>query len=101
MKTILETDEYAQWVDDLRDKRAQVKIDARVRRLSAGNPGDFKSLGDNVMEMRIDYGPGYRVYYTETGDVAIVLLAGGDKTSQRKDVEKAKQLAKKVRSDAV
>jgi putative addiction module killer protein len=101
MKAVLETDEYAVWIDCLRDKRAQIKIAVRVRRLSAGNPGDFKNLGDKVMEMEIDYGPGYRVYYTEMGDVVIVLLVGGDKRSQTKDIEKAKLLAQQVRSDGL
>ena len=99
MKTVLETDEYASWIDRLRDKRAQIKIDARIRRLSSGNAGSFRSLGDAVIELKIDYGPGYRVYYTETDGNTVVLLAGGDKSSQTKDIEKAKHLAAQMRNE--
>lgn len=99
MKTVRETDEFASWIDSLRDKVAQIKIDARVRRLSAGNMGSFKNLGGKVTELKADYGPGYRVYYTEMDDEVIILLAGGDKSTQVKDIEKAKQLAEQLRNE--
>jgi putative addiction module killer protein len=99
MKEILETDEYASWVDGLRDKRAQVKIVARIRRLSGGNQGSFNNLGNGIIELKIDYGPGYRIYYTEVNGDIVVLLAGGDKGSQTRDIEKAKRLAGQIRSE--
>ena len=101
MKTILETEVYSRWIDSLRDKRAQLKIDIRVKRLAAGNPGDCKNVGNGVSELRIDYGPGYRVYFTQVDNVIVVLLIGGDKSSQRKDIEHAKELAKRVKTEGV
>ncbi|MDR2108121.1 MAG: type II toxin-antitoxin system RelE/ParE family toxin [Coriobacteriales bacterium] len=101
MNTVLETNVYSNWIDNLRDKHAQIRIAARIRRLSVGNPGDCRHLGSSVVELRIDYGPGYRVYYTEIGGCTIILLAGGDKTSQNRDIEKAKRLAEQVRSEGI
>ena len=92
-KRVLETDEYAKWIDRLRGKRVQLKIDVRVKRLAAGNSGDYKHVGNGVFELRIDYGPGYRVYYIQEGNTVIILLAGGDKSSQSRDIEKAKNMA--------
>lgn len=87
------TETYANWLDRLRDLRARARIQARVERLAAGNPGDVKPVGEGVSELRIDYGPGYRVYYTQRGNVLIVLLCGGDKRTQAADIRTAKKLA--------
>ena len=83
---------YRKWFDKLKDRNARVRIDIRIRRLSLGNPGDVKSVGEGVSELRIDYGPGYRVYFAKKGVRLIILLAGGDKTTQAGDIEKAKKL---------
>lgn len=90
---IRKTHEYQAWEENLRDGRAHSRINARIRRLGLGNAGDSKSVGDGVREMRIDYGPGYRVYYTQRGSEIIILLIGGDKSSQRRDIAKAKEIA--------
>ena len=92
MKVIRETDTYKKWFADLRDSRAQYRILTRVRRLAIGNPGDVKPVGGGVSELRIDYGPGYRVYFKDTGKEIIVLLCGGDKRTQDRDIEQAKEL---------
>lgn len=84
---------YARWFANLRDRQARARVDVRIRRLSLGNPGDVKSVGDGVLELRIDYGPGYRVYFTRRGERLVILLAGGDKKSQTKDIAKAIELA--------
>jgi putative addiction module killer protein len=88
------TSEFDKWLKKLRDDRARAKILVRVKRLELGNPGDVEPVGDGVSEMRIDYGPGYRVYYTERGKELVVLLVGGDKSSQDRDIARARQLAK-------
>lgn len=93
MIVIRQTDAYKRWFSKLRDKRAKARIDVRIRRLSLGNPGDVEPVGEGVSELRIDYGPGYRIYYISQGDELIVLLAGGDKSSQSSDIKKAKSLA--------
>jgi putative addiction module killer protein len=93
---VRQTDEYEKWFDSLRDRQAKARIDIRVRRLSLGNPGDAKPVGEGVSELRIDYGPGYRVYFVQRADVLIVLLAGGDKRTQEQDVRVAKQLASEL-----
>nr|WP_252263873.1 type II toxin-antitoxin system RelE/ParE family toxin [Paracidobacterium acidisoli] len=80
----------------LRDAQARARIAARIRRLAFGNPGDVKPVGDGVSELRIHYGPGYRVYFIQRGTVLIVLLCGGDKSTQDKDIEAAKRLAKET-----
>lgn len=94
MVDIKKTDVYARWLDDLRDIRARARVLARVERLAAGNPGDVKSVGEGVSEMRIDYGPGYRVYFTRRGNEIIILLAGGDKNTQDSDIKTAQGLAR-------
>lgn len=94
MIEIRQTDEYEAWFDKLRDQQARFRILARIRRLSLGNPGDVAPVGEGVSELRIDCGPGYRVYFIQEGSLLIVLLAGGDKSSQRRDIERAKQLAR-------
>ena len=88
------TDEYAQWIDALRDQSARARILVRVERLINGNPGDHRNLADGVSELKIDFGPGYRVYYAQRGARLLLLLAGGDKSSQSKDIRLALELAR-------
>lgn len=90
---ILQTEDYARWFGKLRDQRARARIDVRIRRLSLGNPGDVKPVGEGVSELRIDYGPGYRVYFTARGPEIVLLLIGGDKSGQARDIAQAKALA--------
>jgi len=94
--TIRETESYLDWIDNLKDKAGQAIIAARIRRISKGNFGDCKSVGDSVSELRIDYGPGYRVYFTRRGQEIILLLCGGDKSSQSRDIETAKRITKNL-----
>ena len=94
MIEIRQTDVYAQWLEKLRDRRAKARIAIRIRRLSLGNPGDVRPVGGGVSELRIDYGPGYRVYFLNQGAALIILLAGGDKSSQTDDITKARNLAR-------
>ena len=93
-----ETDVYLNWLNSLRDFRARDRIVARVQRLLMGNPGDVGPVGGGVSELRIDYGPGYRVYYWQRGDFLVVLLGGGDKDSQRRDIPRAIELLRDVRN---
>jgi putative addiction module killer protein len=93
---IRKTDAYARWLDGLRDIHARARILARVERLAAGNPGDVKPVGEGVSELRIDYGPGYRVYFTMRGRTVIILLAGGDKRTQATDIKTALRLARNL-----
>ncbi len=92
--TILQTKNFRDWLNGLRDRKARLRIDDRLKRLASGNAGDSKSVGDGVQELRLHFGPGYRVYYMWRDGVLIILLNGGDKGSQARDVAKAKQLAK-------
>ena len=94
--TIRQTQAYADWFESLRDPAARARIDARIRRFSLGNPGDVKSVGGGVSELRIAYGPGYRVYFTIRERVIVILLAGGDKASQRRDIALARKLAAEI-----
>ncbi|WP_091880289.1 type II toxin-antitoxin system RelE/ParE family toxin [Phyllobacterium sp. OV277] len=101
MRLIEKTDTFLSWIDGLRDQRARARIAMRLDRLIDSNPGDIKLVGDGVSELRIDYGPGYRVYFIERNDVLIILLCGGDKSTQDRDIRKAKTMAaalRKVRS---
>ena len=91
--TIHETSDYHLWFARLREERARARINARIRRLSLGKFGDVKALGGGVSEIRIDYGPGYRVYYTMRGAALVLLLTGGDKSRQRADIVRARELA--------
>jgi len=91
--TIRQSDTYRAWYSKLKDNRAKARIDIRIRRLSLGNAGDVKPVGAGISELRINYGPGYRVYYKTIDDEVVVLLAGGDKSTQSRDIEKAKELA--------
>jgi len=90
---IRQTEAYASWFEGLRDREAKSRILIRIRRLSLGNPGDVKPVGEGVSELRIPYGPGYRIYFTKQGETIVVLLAGGDKSTQKRDVERARDLA--------
>ena len=98
MVEIRKTSLYVQWFDSLRDRQARARIDVRVFRLANGNPGQHRSLTDGVVEMKIDYGPGYRVYFTRRGAKLVLLLAGGDKTTQQQDIEAAIRFAKEFSS---
>ena len=93
MPSIRQTLVFRAWIAGLRDERARLRINTRIRRLSLGNPGDVKTVGDGVSELRIDYGPGYRVYFTQRGSEIVILLCGGDKRTQDKDIIAAKRLA--------
>ncbi len=88
------TDVFDKWLKRLRDLRAKERIFDRIRRLRDGNPGDVKPVGGGVSEMRINYGPGYRLYFTQRGSALIILLCGGDKSSQQEDIARALTLAK-------
>lgn len=94
MTEIYKTEAFAKWIDGLQDIRARACILARIERLALGNPGDVKPVGEGVSEMRIDLGPGYRVYFKKKGKQVILLLAGGDKSSQPKDIKTALLLAR-------
>ena len=96
MIEIRNTDTFAKWIDSLRDIKARARILVRIERLSLGNPGDVKPVGKGVSELRIDYGSGYRVYYKKVGQKVIVLLAGGDKRTQTKDIKTALRLAQNL-----
>jgi putative addiction module killer protein len=93
---IRQTEVYADWFAGLRDREARARITARIRCLSLGNPGDVKPVGGGVSEMRIDYGPGYRVYFVQRGELIFVLLCGGDKRTQARDIARALELARQV-----
>lgn len=94
MFEVLKSATFEAWFTGLRDGRAQARINARIRRLSLGNPGDVKAVGSGVSEMRIDYGPGYRVYYAHRGKVLVLICYGGDKRTQDVDIKRAIEIAK-------
>jgi putative addiction module killer protein len=96
MIEIRKTERFARWIDSLRDIRGRARILARIERLAGGNPGDVKRIRGGISEMRIDYGPGYRVYFKKRGKELIILLAGGDKSTQAKDIEAALRLARNL-----
>ena len=96
MFEVRKTEVYARWLDGLRDARTRARVLVRVERLAAGNPGDVRSVGEGVSELRIDYGPGYRVYFRKQGRSIVVLLAGGDKRTQRDDIKTALRLARNL-----
>ena len=93
MADILKSSAFDAWLAGLRDVAGRARILVRIDRLAAGNPGDHKGVGDGVMELRMTFGPGYRVYYVQRGETVIVLLAGGDKSSQAADIAQAKAIA--------
>ena len=96
MLEVRQTIEYSEWFDGLRDREAQARINSRIRRLSLGNPGDVRPVGHGVSELRIEHGPGYRVYFVQHGAVLVVLLAGGDKRTQDRDIQTALALARNL-----
>ena len=96
MRIIHKTEVFANWLDHLRDIRARARILVRIQRLEEGNPGDVKPLGSGISEMRIDYGPGYRVYFWLRGREIVVLLAGGTKGTQARDIQRARRLAQQL-----
>jgi putative addiction module killer protein len=96
MLEVRQTITYSSWFDKLRDKAAKVRIDIRIRRLSLGNPGDVKPVGEGVSELRVNFGPGYRIYFVQRGEELVVLLAGGDKSTQDQDISTAKSLAREL-----
>lgn len=96
MLEIRQTDEFARWFVKLRDSQARGRVIARIRRLQLGNPGDAASVGEGVSELRIPFGPGYRVYFVQRGAALVVLLAGGDKKTQSRDIARAKELARRL-----
>jgi putative addiction module killer protein len=96
MIEIRKTEAFVKWLDSLRDIKARSRVLARIERLASGNPGDVKPVGEGVSELRIDHGPGYRVYFVKRGQAVIVLLAGGDKSTQARDIRTAIRLARNL-----
>lgn len=96
MFEIRKTEAFARWLDGLRDVRARARVQVRIERLAAGNPGDIRPVGGGVSELRIDYGPGYRVYFKYVGREIVILLAGGDKSTQSADIRTALRLARNL-----
>lgn len=96
MPQIVQTEVFAEWFASLRDARARAVINARLRRVELGNLGDCASVGEGVSELRIHYGPGYRVYFVQRGLEVVVLLAGGDKSSQSRDIQRAQEIARSL-----
>ncbi|KQU81708.1 MULTISPECIES: type II toxin-antitoxin system RelE/ParE family toxin [unclassified Rhizobacter] len=92
MFSIQLTEEFQDWLDALSDRRGQARIAARLRQAESGNLGDWKAVGDEVFEMRVDCGPGYRLYFARSGKIVIVILAGGDKSTQARDIQRAKRI---------
>lgn len=99
MKEIRKSSVFDKWLTKLRDDRAVARIMTRINRLAEGNPGDVKPVGEGLSEIRINYGSGYRVYFKDTGKEIILLLCGGDKTTQQKDISNAKKIAKHYEED--
>jgi putative addiction module killer protein len=95
MIEVRQTIEFSDWLQRLKDANAVARIVARIRRMELGNPGDARSVGGGIMEMRIDYGPGYRVYYVHRGAEIVILLCGGDKRTQPQDIKRAQELAER------
>lgn len=96
MLEIRKTERFANWLDSLRDVRARARIQVRIERLAAGNPGDVQPVGEGVSELRIDYGPGYRVYFKKIGSAVLILLAAGGKRTQEADIKTAQRLARNL-----
>ena len=96
MYTVRLTEEFQNWLDELNDKRAQLRVVARLRQAEAGNLGDWAPVGDAVFEMRLHFGPGYRLYFTRRGSVLIIMLAGGDKSTQARDIRRAQRIESEI-----
>lgn len=96
MLEVRKTDEFDKWINALKDRRAVIKISSRIRLAEHGSFGDVKPVGEGVSEMRINYGPGYRIYFTKQDSVVVILLCGGSKKSQVKDIKTAKEIAKHI-----
>ena len=96
---IVRSETFDRWIRGLQDKRGAARIQLRLDRLAEGNPGDARPVGSGLSELRVDIGPGYRVYYQQRGDVLIILLCGGDKSTQQNDIEKAHKIAKEWKDD--
>ncbi|MGU9979643.1 type II toxin-antitoxin system RelE/ParE family toxin [Phreatobacter sp. HK31-P] len=96
MVEVRQTEVFVAWVAALRDLQAKARIVARIRRMELGNPGDVKPIGGGVSEMRITHGPGYRLYFTRRGGAIVILLCGGDKSTQQDDIRLAQQMAREV-----
>ena len=96
---IRQTEVYRNWFADLKDRNAKARIDVRIRRISLGNFGDVKPVGQGISEIRIDLGPGYRVYFIQKEEIVIILLSGGDKSTQALDIKKAQTLARRIREE--
>ena len=96
MLEVLRTTEFIEWLTGLRDIQARARIAKRIDRIAQGNLGDAKPVGDGVGELRFDFGPGYRIYYARRGNVVVMLLCGGDKDSQARDIERAKNMAREI-----
>jgi len=101
MNKIRETEAFKAWFANLRDTRVRTRIDVRIKRLALGNPGDIGPVGEGISELRIHYGPGYRVYYKETGREIVVLLCGGDKSTQEADIAKAKRILEELENENI
>jgi putative addiction module killer protein len=96
MIEVRQTEEFSSWLRRLRDANAVARVVARIRRMEQGNPGDARSVGKGVVEMRIDYGPGYRIYYLHRRKAIVILLCGGDKRTQRQDIKRSRELAENL-----
>lgn len=99
MIEVIRSETFDRWLRKLKDRRAAARVQVRIDRLAAGNPGDVKPVGGGVSELRIDYGPGYRVYCLQEGDKLILLLCGGDKSTQDSDIKEAQRIAKEWKND--
>jgi putative addiction module killer protein len=96
MVVVRQTETFSEWLQDLRDRKAAAKIAARLARLELGNFGDAEPVGEGISELRIHFGPGYRVYVVRRGEVLVVVLCGGDKSSQERDIKRAKEMAREL-----
>lgn len=99
MYIVRETDEFREWLDGLKDQKAQVRIAARLRSVSAGNLGDWGPIAGPISEFRVDFGPGYRLYFARRGKVVMILLCGGDKGSQKRDIRRAAKILSELEED--
>jgi putative addiction module killer protein len=99
MYTVYQTDEFLEWLDRLKDKRAQIRIAARLRQVEAGNLGDWQAVEGEVSELRVNFGPGYRLYFTRRGRIIIMMLNAGDKSSQKRDICRALNLVTLIGDD--